>query len=158
VFADSNGLGDGGQELLADILGVLVGAKVGKENDELVSAHAADGVGFADAGFEALGDLAEDSVSCRVAERVVHSLEVVEIDHHDGEFVLSARGAFDADFEAIAEQGARGQTGEVVVVSDVIDVLFGTLALGKVVGDADEAGDVFVAVTKGGNDELDWDA
>ncbi len=49
VLADANGLGDGGEKFVADLFGILVGAKIGKEDDELVSAHAADGVGFADA-------------------------------------------------------------------------------------------------------------
>ncbi len=52
VFADANGLGDGGKQFLADLFSVLVGAKVGEQYDELVSAHTADGVGLADAGFE----------------------------------------------------------------------------------------------------------
>ena len=158
VLADANGLGDGGEEFFADIFGVLVGAKIGEEDNELVSAHAADGVGLAHAGFESFGDLAEDGVSGLVAEGVVHAFEVVEVDHEDCEFVLGAGGALDGDFEAVAEQSARGQAGEMVVVRDVIDVLFCALALGEVVGDPYKAGDGFVAVAERGDDELDRDA
>ncbi len=46
-----------------------------------------------------------------------------------------------ADFEAVAQECARGQAGEVIVMRDVVDVLFGAFALGEVVGDSDEAGD-----------------
>jgi hypothetical protein len=158
VFADANGLGDGGQKFLTDVDSILVGAKVGQEDDELVSAHAADGVGLAHAGFQAFGDLTEDDVSGLVAQRIVYSFEVVEVDHHDGEVVLGASGALDGNFEAVAQEGAGGQAGEMVVMRDVVDVLFSTFALGEVVGYADEAGDGFVAVAKCGDDELDGDA
>ncbi len=76
-----------------------------------------------------------------MAERVIHPLEVVEVDHHDGENVLGASGAIDGDLKAIAKQSASGKAGERIVMSDVIDVLLGAFALGKVVGDSDVAGD-----------------
>ncbi len=141
VFSDANRLGDGGQKLLADLLGVVDGAKIGEQHDELVAAHSADGVGLANAGLEAFGDLAEDRVAGLMPKRIVDPLEVVEVDHHDGEIVLRSLARSMKSFEPVAKQGAGGKAGERVVMRDMVDVLVGALAFGQVVGDADEAGD-----------------
>ena len=44
-----------------------------------------------------------------------------------------------------------------VVVRYVVDVLFGALLLGEVVGDAEESGDGFVRIAKGADDKLHRD-
>ena len=52
VGPDANGLSNGGEELLADFVGIGDGAKIREQDDELVAAHSGDGVGFAYAGLE----------------------------------------------------------------------------------------------------------
>ena len=56
--------------------------------------------------------------------------------------VLGPPGALDEDLQAVAQKGTRGKAGERVVMRDMVDVLVGALALGQVVRDSDEAGDV----------------
>src|SRR5205814_9195316 len=142
------------QQLLRYLCGVFFRPKIREQDDELVSTHASDGIGFANAGLEAFGNLAEDDVSGLVSEGVVHPFEVVEVKHHDGERVLGASAAFDGYFEAVAEQGAGGKAGEGVVMRDVVDVLVGALAFGEVVEDSDVAGDGFFTIAECSDDKL----
>src|ERR1700735_389399 len=71
VFADADRLRDRSQHLLTHLVGVLAGAKIGQQDNKLVSAHSTDGIGFANAGFKPARNLAEHSVSGLMAERVV---------------------------------------------------------------------------------------
>src|SRR5438046_2843349 len=51
----------------------------------MVASEASDRIDVPRAGSETVGDLLEHLVAHRVPERIVDLLEVVEIEHHDGE-------------------------------------------------------------------------
>ncbi len=57
-----------------------------------------------------------------VAESIVHLLEVVEIDHQQGGFGFHTAGALERKGEAVKEEAAVGQAGELVVEGEVLVV------------------------------------
>ncbi len=71
------------------------GCKVGVPHDhgELLAADAADVVALADDGTQVICELGEDVVADRVAVDVVDALEVVEVEHHQGDGGVPRRGA-----------------------------------------------------------------
>ena len=88
-----------------------------------------------DAAPEAVGDLHEELVAGRVAERVVHALEVVEVEEHDDERLAAPLRVQDREREPVVEEDAVRQVGQRVVVRLVPALLLGALA----VRDVDEA-------------------
>ena len=110
---------------------VLGPAKLGEHDDELVASEPGrdrgaiavrlaggvssalgpprgDGVAGANRARDALGDLAQELVAARVAERVVHALEAIEIEDEDrGALVVSARGGDRVLEEPIQERAIR---------------------------------------------------
>ena len=90
--------------------------EVGDEDDELVAANAGDGVGRADDALQLVGDMDQQGVAAGVAEGVVDALEAVDVDHADREFFIQALSALDAAGEAVVNQDAVWQTGQVVIL------------------------------------------
>ena len=113
-----------------------------RQDPELVAAEPRDRVAVAQAADEPLGDELEEHVAVLVAERVVDLLELVEV--HDQERQRLARPQRRADrvVDAVPEQDAVGQAGEVVVQRLVLERLGVGLALGDVAqaADVDRAG------------------
>jgi hypothetical protein len=64
-----------------------------------------------------------------VAERVVHVLEVVEVEEHHGDLNAAALRLRDRLRHPVAEHGAVGQAGQHVVLRQVADALLVVLAL-----------------------------
>ncbi len=73
--------------------GVVLVDEVLAEHDELVAAEPSDGVGRAQRRLQTLGDGDEQTVAEPVAERVVHHLEVVEIEEQHGDASVSTARA-----------------------------------------------------------------
>ena len=113
-------------------IGAGLPLEVGQQQQELVAALARDEVGLAGAVAQALGELGEQLVPGGVAQRVVHELEVVEVqeDHADAEVVPA--GAGERVLEHLLEQRPVRQARELVVVGEERDLLLGRLALGDV--------------------------
>ena len=55
----------------------------GEDHGELLAADPADDVARADGGAQMVGELGQHLVADRVAEDVVHLLEVVDVEHHE---------------------------------------------------------------------------
>ena len=73
---------------------------------ELVAAEPGHGVAGCSEGARTGGDLAQEPIAAPVTERVVHDLEVVEVDEqheHVGEF--AAELAPEGQFQVVEEQG-----------------------------------------------------
>ena len=73
------------------------------EQKELVPAYARHGVVRADAAPKAVGRLHEKLVACRVAERVVDALEVVEVEEHDRKRLAPPLCVKDREGEPVVE-------------------------------------------------------
>src|ERR1700687_749215 len=143
---------------MRDIGGAVLDLEIGEQDDELISSHACDSVGLADAGTEPVTNLEKKSVPRLVAERVVDALEVVEIDDHDGDVVVVTRRALDTDLEPVAEEGPGGEIGERIVVGEILEVFVRLFTLGDVVAYCDAADGGATVVLEGGDGELHWEA
>ena len=79
-----------------------------------------------------VADRPEEHVADRVAEAVVHGLEVVEVDEEDGDAAALANGARQRVLEAVLEQGAVREPGQAVVEGQVAELALEPLAVGDV--------------------------
>ncbi len=86
---------------------------VAHQHAELVAAEAGQHLSLAHGGGEASADAADEIVSDVVAEAVVHLLEAVEVEQHDGESVVGASLGQRVAQQAV-ERTAVGQARQVV--------------------------------------------
>src|SRR5205085_1048776 len=93
---------------------------------EFVAAEPGDGVVLADAFAEPAGDLLQQGVTDRMAQRVVDILEVIEIETKYRE-LITALGEAERLFELFAEQRAVGQIGQRVMTRHMKDLFLGLL-------------------------------
>ena len=105
---------------------------VGEQQQELVSAGAADEVGLARRVPQPFRELPDQGVAGLVPERVVHELEVVQVHRDHGDPEVGAPGAREGEPEQLVEHRAVRQARELVVVREVGDLLLRGLALGDV--------------------------
>ena len=114
------GRGDGADDAVGDDGDVGNGVHIGLNDGEFVAAEPGDGIGFAEQGTHAAGHLADQIVAGLVPERVVDLLEAVEVDYQQGNAVGPAPRRGDGGIEPILEQGAIGQTRQLVVEGHVL--------------------------------------
>ena len=118
--------------------GVAVGAR--EEHHELVAAHPRDRVFRAELALEAGGEHAKELVAARVAERVVHELEIVHVEEDERERLLVPARVRQRHLHAIGQERAVRQPGEAVVERHVADRALGLLAVGDVAPGAEHEG------------------
>ena len=106
--------------------------EVGDEDQELVPALAGDDVAGANRPEQPLCHLDQELVAGAVAERVVHELEVVEVDVEHRDAVPGRSRARQSDLEVLREEVAVRKAGQRVVVGEVPEPLLGELSLGDV--------------------------
>ncbi len=108
------------------------------QDDEFVPAQPRQHIAVAQAGAQPGGDLLQQLVAGFVADNVVDVLEAVEVDQHQRGIHSLALAGRDRMLEGALEVRAIGNAGQLVVISQVLDVFLGTLAVGDVAND--EAG------------------
>ena len=113
--------------------------RAGKHRLELVAAEPPDLAMIAHHRLQPLGDLAEQGVADRMAERVVDVLEAVEIDQEQGAALLAVGGVAQRLVERLAHHRAVGQAGQRIEAREPGDFLLGAALLGEVGADAAEA-------------------
>ena len=122
-----------------DLAGVLDVADLVEQHRELVATQAARRVLGADRVGDAPGDLDQEAVALAVPQRVVHGLEVIEIQEQDRRHVALASPPAERMADAIREQGSIGETRERIVEGLVAELFLERGALGHVVGIHHEA-------------------
>ncbi len=135
ALLDQEGLGQDLQDLARHRGGVGLARDPVQQEEKLVSADARHRVIRPDAAPETVGGLDEKLVAGRVAERVVHALEMVEVEEHHRERLAAALRVQDREREPVVEQDAVRQVCQRVVIRLVPALLLGALA----VRDVDEA-------------------
>ena len=95
--------------------------EVGQQHQELVSALPGDQIGLADARVQPLGELLQHQIAGMVAERVVHQLEVVEVEEDDRHGRVVALGPLDRQDQRLLEQLPVREAGQAVVIGHVRD-------------------------------------
>ena len=130
-------------ERVPDALGELTGGvgigHVLEQDRELVTAEPRRRVAGAQAAAEALGRRHEEPVTGFVAERVVHGLEVVDVEEQDREALGAALRPLGRVLHAVAEPCLVRQAGELVVERPVHELVLEALALGEVAEAPDPA-------------------
>lgn len=106
--------------------------EIGHHDDELVSTHACDGVGFANGGEQALSYGCEDDVPIGVAKRVVDLFKVVDINEEDRDSLAVVLPSEKRLAESLMEQRAIGEAGQVIVMCKVVNAIGSTAVLGNV--------------------------
>ncbi len=105
----------------------VVGWEIGGEDDELVAAEAGEGIGCADCLAEVGCDAAEEVVAGEMSVGVVDFFEAVEVDHDEDDACFHAAGALERLDEAVFEEAAVGEAGELIVQGQPLvggDLLF----------------------------------
>jgi hypothetical protein len=92
-----------GQEFANHALDVALAANGRKGDDELISTEAPNDVAFAQGLAQALRNGLQELVPDVVANRIVHLLEMIEVEHEDGDAALIATGKSNALSEAVLE-------------------------------------------------------
>ena len=124
----AEGVGHGGR----DLLGLLERRDAFEQHRELVAAEPGDRVGRPRALHQPLRGGLQQPVADVVAERVVHVLEVVEVDHQDRQPVLGAPRERDRMLDAVAEQAPVREQRQRVVERELAELVLERLALGHV--------------------------
>ena len=101
-------------------------------DDEFVASHPRDRVGFADQPAQPVGDYLEKLVTGGMAKRIVHRLELIEIEVMNRDHFLAMNSAAQRMFEPLVQQHAVGQIGQRVVVGHIFDLDLGPALLGDV--------------------------
>ena len=114
-----------------------VGCGPGDDQGEFVAADAGEKSAVGGGG-ESLRHIVQQRVAGRMAEHVVDVLEAVEVEAQDGERDSRGRRALQREVEALGESRAVRQVGQRVVIGKVGDPRGGALALGYVLGDAEQ--------------------
>ena len=131
--AISNGFSSAEMDAGVHCVGVLlVSSELLDEDRELVTAEPRDGIRGPDAGVEPYGHLAKEVVSRRVAQRVVHRLEVVEVHEQNRETAPVAMDARDRVAHPVLEQRPVGKAGEGVVEGLVAQPVLKRLAFAHI--------------------------
>ena len=87
------------------------------QDREFIAAQSRDGIGFAKQSPQAAGHFPQHHVADRMAERVVHIFEAVQIEQHHGERLDIALGDQQGLLEAVIKHCSIWQTGEMILKS-----------------------------------------
>jgi hypothetical protein len=115
------------QDLFRDQLGILSTTQRFKDDHELVAADPGHGVAATDGAHERVSDGLQHQIAELMAVRIVHRLEVVDIEEEHGEDRSGSDGMRQRLAEAIDQQVAVGQVGELIVRGHVLKVELGPL-------------------------------
>ncbi len=134
---------------LFDHVGVFQPAQ---HHGEFVATETGDRVGVAHAAGDALRRLLQQAVASRMAERVVHFLEAVEVDEQHRQLAAAALAQAHLLAQVMQQQMTVRQIGQRVVVGLPPDGLFVDLLVADVAHDAEHGR--FVAIGEARGDQL----
>ena len=95
------------------------------QHHEFIAADARHGVVAAQVATQTQRHILEQQVADMVAERIVDRLEAIEVEEHQREVAAVALDLADHLLDAVFQQDAVGQTGEVVVQGELGQLLVG---------------------------------
>ncbi|MNN11455.1 hypothetical protein D3C81_1244130 [compost metagenome] len=122
VAAHLHGLAQRLQQPFGDHAGIL-GFVDAHQQHEFVAAHAGDGVIGPHHRAQPPGDFHQQAVAHVMAVGIVHALEAVEIDKQHGKARMLAGAGLDGLREAVVQQRAVRQMGELVVQGQEFEFL-----------------------------------
>ena len=98
------------------------------DDGELITAHARDDVAFTHILTQSLGHGDQQLISCVVAARVVHRLEVIQIKTEQRKAAFVGARADHQPFQALVEHQTVGKLCQIVVVCDETDLVLADLS------------------------------
>ena len=97
------------------------------DNGKFIAAKAGDDIVRPDAATEPVGHSFEQGVANRMPERVVDLLELIEVQHQDGDAAVPCSRGANSIVQALPEEHAVGQIRERIVRGQVSDARLGAL-------------------------------
>src|SRR5262249_25376451 len=125
------------------------------EQGKLVAAETGRNVDFTDGRLDAGRHLPEKDVAGMMAIGIVHTLEVVEIELENGEFVADASQPRQALLDFFSKQAPVGQIRERIIESEALDLSLRVLPLGDVIDERNQILRFLVAVSHDGPADRD---
>ena len=119
LAADDRRGGEAIDDLLRNERRIVGLRQVGQHDGELIAADARDRVAITQRGLQALCRLLQELVSRGVTLRVVHQLEVIEVDEQHAERNVASARLHDHQREAVGEKRAVRQPGERIELREV---------------------------------------
>src|SRR5450755_3243317 len=107
--------------------------------DKLIATNARYSVAGANLSLQALAELLEQRVAGGVTERVVDGLEVVNVQIQDRELLALACGALTRELQAVVQEVPVWQSGQLVVLRHVRELILERLTLGEILDQHVEA-------------------
>src|SRR3972149_5338558 len=104
------------EDFLGNKGGVLCIEKVRQDNRKFIAAGACDGIAFAHALCQPLGNNFKHQIARTVTERIINGFKAIQVKNHGGHQLSSAFGPNYGSLEAIMKQNAIGQIGKCVVI------------------------------------------
>ena len=135
----------GGNDFAGGVSGLFSGifhfpAEAFEQDDKLISAQSGYGVGFTYTCRNAAGNFLQQKVADLVAECIVQSLEVIDVDEQQALLAAIAHAGCQGLPQAIEEQTAVGQAGQRVVEDEHPNFVLRGFGIGEITIYAEEAG------------------
>ena len=105
----------------------MSGIEPGQHDDEFIAAKACHGIAFTHRGGQALRNRLQQLVAGIVAQRVVDALEVIKIQEQAGHLGMVALSLGQYLFQPVVEQRPVGQSGQYVVLRELVGMRGGDL-------------------------------
>ena len=120
LMIDQHGLTNGIDNLLRNEFGVFEALGERKQAGKFIATQARNGIGFANDRDQALGHLAQGTVTTMVTQAIVDLFEEIQVHHHYGERFAISLALEDQLIEAIEKQGSIGQPGEWIIEAEIL--------------------------------------
>ncbi len=150
---DQKTVGEDVQHLGGDGGGSLGVDNLLNQDHELIPPQPGHGVLFADDATQPLPRLQQQHVAQGVAQGVVDDFEAIQIEEHHRKPVPVAACVSDGVIEPVEEEGAVGQSGQGVVVGQIIEADFALFAGGDVGEHPHIVGDRSAVIAHHGDDQ-----
>jgi hypothetical protein len=123
---------EAGQDLLGYLFNVVDACNVRENNDELIPGKPRDRIVVADSSLQAPGKLTEQSVARVMAERIIDSLEIVEIKKQKGKISRMPRRLRDRRVHSFIEKASVWKTRQVIMIGAETKLFLCSLAFGHI--------------------------
>ena len=137
------------QDLVGQHVRIAGLAQAGKDDGELVTAKARDGVAFPDLGLQAFGHGNQQGIACGVSKPVIDRLEVVQVEEHQGAAAGLPARQRQCLAEAVDKEPPVWKVGQRIVMGGMLHPLLGVLALGDVFENGDVVCDRSIGIKQG---------
>src|SRR3569832_1685305 len=131
-LTDHEGLLEAIEDLARDGRGLLAVAELTHQDGEVIAAHARDAVDLAHAAAQTLRHVHDERIAGLMAHGLVDVLEAIDVHEQQPQRPTVALGLQRGALAPVEEQRAVGLSGEVVVIRQIMQTLFGGFTFGDI--------------------------